>query len=172
MRLRLWHLIALVFVGTALISAASGVITGLWIKDGIDKSNHVQARRLFKAQISGCYRQNIRTVAANKNAAATFEGDRAQIAENLLFAGAVATPRPGATAKERQLTLAFHNRLENEIATLGNELTTLTWAPVVSRCSIAPTTVELPVKFSARQPDVDDLALSKATAGPYITASR
>lgn len=177
MKTSLWKFVLLLFLGTLAISAASGLITGLIIKGGIDSSNKAQAARLFKAQISGCYRQNIRTVAANKNAAATFEGDRAQIAENLLFAGAVSTPRSGATAKERKLTLAFHNRLENEIAKFENELTTLTWAPVVSQCSVSPTTVELPVAFlvlrahrkpKENPPPPADLELSKATAGPYL----
>lgn len=167
MRLRLWQLIVLVFVGTALISAASGAITGLLIKDGIDTSNHTQQMRLFKAQVSGCYRQNIRTASTNKNAAASFAFDS-------LFAGAVATPNSHATAKQQKLTAQAHARLEDE-------LTTLTWTPVVLHCSVAPTTVELPVAFSTprphRPPKISlppavDLKLSKATAGPYVPASR
>jgi hypothetical protein len=139
------RLVAIIVVACVVSSSAAGIVSGLIIQSSINAGNATQARKLFAAQVSGCQRQNRRTRISNTNASATWRFDS-------VFEGALTQPssRPQTEAQKR-LLLAFRSRLSDTIRSL-------TWTPVNDRCSTAPTVVQLPVAFSTRQPQRDQLS--------------
>lgn len=149
------RLIVTIVLAAMLSSALSGVITGVVIKSSIDAGTKNTNDKLFRAQISGCQRNNIRTAAGNKNALAEWR-------ENVLFISLVTlTPAQQAqqTSAQRKFELAFKDRAEDVVSSL-------TWTPLNLECSVSPTSTQLPVSFG---PAVEKHVGHQVTTTPLNT---
>ena len=147
-----WRLIVVLVVIMVGAGVGSGEVTGSIIRDSINASNAQQRHRLFDAQVAGCFKQNTRQAALNKNTEDSWRVDT-------FFANALTRPNPKATAAEQQLVAKFRADLEAAIASFS-------WVPLNHTCSTVPTAVQLPVFFSVRLPTAVDLPTAQLTPMP------
>jgi hypothetical protein len=132
-----------ILLSAAIVATLIGQVRTSNLAHRLQVSTAADAARIHRAQIAGCQRQNLRTAAANRNALATWRLD------TLFVADLVRVPHR-ATRAQRKETAEFTARLKDT-------LTSLTWTPVNPACDSDPTSVQLPIPFSATQPTRADL---------------
>lgn len=117
MRTSLWKFVLILFLGTFAISAASGVVTGLIIKSGIDKTE----AKIKNGQVASCQRGNIQARKDNSSQYADWIID-------LLFVTAVEHPMTHQTAQQRKSSAAFSPALVAAVEAKA-------WVPPIKDCT-------------------------------------